>query len=112
MGKLKVSNMSFCMPGITHCEEHMNPIDLGYVCEECEEKRKLKDIDADKMFEELGYSKKQRNYKSGTVYEYECEDLKSIDFMCQEKSVKAWNIEITMQELKAINKKCEELGWI
>lgn len=24
------------MPGITHCEKHMNPIGLGQVCEDCE----------------------------------------------------------------------------
>ena len=67
---------------------------------------------ADKMFKELGYKKRQKNYKSGTVYEYEHEDLRNIDFMCKDKSVKVWNIGISMEELKAINKKCEELGWL
>ena len=36
--------MSFVVPGITHCEEHMNPIGLGYVCEECEKERNKKRI--------------------------------------------------------------------
>jgi len=68
--------------------------------------------EADKMFEELGYKKIQRNYRSGTVYEYEHEDLRSIDFICENEEVKVWNIGITMDELKAINKKVQELGWI
>lgn len=36
--------MSFVVPGLTHCEEHMNPIGLGYVCEECEKERNKKRI--------------------------------------------------------------------
>lgn len=69
-------------------------------------------MNADKMFEELGYKKIVRNYKSGRVYEYVTDELSCIDFMCEDKSVKVWNIGMSMQELKAINKKCEELGWI
>lgn len=36
--------MSFVVPGITHCEEHMNLIGLGYVCDECEKERNKKQI--------------------------------------------------------------------
>ena len=105
--------MSFCIPGITHCEEHGNPIDLGYVCEECEEKRKLKDIDADKMFEELGY--KRKLHKSYDAIRYHSTNG-TITFWVKDKEIsKNMYSEagyITMQELKAINKKIEELGWI
>ena len=68
--------------------------------------------EADEIFEALGYEKIQRNYRSGTVYEYVHEDLRSIDFICENKEVKVWNIGITMDELKAINKKVQELGWL
>lgn len=69
-------------------------------------------MEADKMFEELGYKKIVKKYKSGRVYEYVTDELRCIDFMCEDKSVKVWNIGMSMQELKAINKKCLELGWI
>ena len=85
--------------------------------EELNATRKLngvKELTADEMFERLGY------YKDfdGIVYEYrkECDgDLFKIDFWLEDKEVsknyyrEAGNI--TMQELKAINKKVWELGW-
>lgn len=72
--------------------------------------------EADKMLEELGYHKffgwkKYLEYKN-TV---DGADL-SITFWYADKTVsKDSNMRcgyITMQELKAINKKCLELGWI
>lgn len=112
--------MSFCMPGITHCEEHMNPIGLGYVCEECEEKRKLKGIDADKMFEELGYKRTENRLHNVARYK---KDDDNVIYFCEATSYSVADVHksgeycetcygITMQELKAINKKCEELEWI
>lgn len=71
--------------------------------------------EADKMFEELGYKKEDilnirganigtrfRNRKNGYVFSFYDENR------VFEKPYK----EITMEELKAINKKCEELGWL
>lgn len=70
------------------------------------------EVTADEMFKELGYEKKEHNYKTmGKVYEYENDDGRCIDFMCENKEIKIWNILIDMQELQAINKKVQELGW-
>jgi hypothetical protein len=74
-------------------------------------------MDADKMFEELGYTIKE-NVKlnlNRLVYK-DIENDTKISF-CEEYKVvlKTQGIfpnAISMQELKAINKKCEELGWI
>lgn len=69
----------------------------------------------DRMFEELGYKKEGilnirganigtrfRNRKNGHVFSFYDENR------VFEKPYE----EITMEELKAINKKCEELGWL
>ena len=70
---------------------------------------------ADEMFEKLGYYKDFDE----TTHEYrkECDgDLFEIDFWLEERKVSKNYYRdmgyITMQELKAINKKVEELGWI
>lgn len=67
---------------------------------------------ADKMFEELGY-KLIRETEIWIVYRGK---IKDIDFNKMSKSVEAESgmssEKITLQELKAINKKVEELGWI
>ena len=71
--------------------------------------------EADKMFEELGYYK---DFDEMThEYRKKCDgDLFEIDFWLDEKEVSKNYYRdagyITMQELQAINKKCEELGWI
>ena len=68
---------------------------------------------ADKMFEELGYKKKEHHYKTiGTTYEYENDDGRCIDFICEDEEIRIWNLRIDMQELQAINEKCKELGWL
>lgn len=68
--------------------------------------------EADKMFEELGYIKYESKYN---IY-YTAQFGTEIAFNKKDKDVtKYWGMEnqyIDMQELKAINKKCEELGWI
>lgn len=67
---------------------------------------------ADEMFEELGYTKFEGLYK----IEYKGEE-KSIEFdkryntVIVEKYVE-YKDYIEIQELQAINEKCEELGWI
>lgn len=71
--------------------------------------------EADKMFEKLGYYKDFDNI----THEYRKEkdgDLYKIDFWINEKTVSKNyyrdNGYITMEELKSINKKCVELGWL
>jgi hypothetical protein len=71
--------------------------------------------EADKMFEELGYEKYENDTE--VYYEYENEDIiYEITFYKQKKifskSVYRSYCPISMQELKAINKKCLELGWL
>lgn len=74
--------------------------------EELKATRILNGVDktADEMFEELGYKKKFNNY-------YEHDFGTTIEF---ENEYKEINIRgpIEIQGLQAINKKCEELGWI
>lgn len=70
---------------------------------------------ADELFEELGYKKvldderfikyRKRTNNDNIVMDKETKDfIKNFDF--------AYWKAINMQELQAINKKCEELGWI
>lgn len=72
---------------------------------------------ADKLLKELGYEKIIEN-KNIVQYEFEGFYMDDeIKFDIKGKTVlkeysDGESQEITMQELKAINKKCEELGWI
>lgn len=69
--------------------------------------------EADKMFEELGY--KKETHISRLIYKrinVEEEYEEDITFYHDNKTVNKFGKAITMQELKAINKKCEELGWV
>lgn len=78
-------------------------------CEGCAYNKKS----ADEMFEELGYEKEI----IGNGIEYYGAD-KEIDFLenvAGQMEKRIWIDDfhcITMEELKAINKKVEELGWI
>ena len=77
--------------------------------------------EADKMFEELGYIKESEYYYH--IPEREEESVgkftpkhKHIRFLKNSKeviceSLLQFSYEVNMQELKAINKKVEELGW-
>ena len=86
--------------------------------EELEATRRIngvKRLTADEMFEELGYYK---DFDDMT-HEYRKEkdgDLFGIDFFLEDKEVSKNYYRdmgyITMQELKAINKKVKELGWL
>ena len=78
---------------------------------------------ADKMFEELGYKKitehkfKEPEYGETTELILYRDDVQGLDIeFWNDKSLsKMCNYDvsyITMQELKAINLKCKELGWI
>lgn len=74
--------------------------------------------EADKLFEELGYKKEIIKsevsdevtimYIKNFVYEY---NSKIISFKIKKKIVEI-KYSLDMQELKAINLKCKELGWI
>lgn len=74
---------------------------------------------ADEMFKDLGYKKvdtptnfiyqNKKNNKEIRFYKiYKCVENSLIEFEEYEGN----SIFFTMQELQAINKKCEELGWI
>lgn len=83
------------------------------------EKEKPKKIsEADKLFEELGYKQQEDELfadysKRNEEYDF---DMDSITFNKNDKTFDAcsgYELKgITMQELKAINKKCLELGWL
>lgn len=80
--------------------------------EEIEATKKLQELSADEMFDELGYKISKNNNKE-IEFTY-CEE--TINFWLKEKEVSKdiyGSIDfITIDELKAINKKCKELGWI
>lgn len=67
--------------------------------------------DTDKMFEELGYKKIEGSeYYNKHYVEYKRDDT-VIEFWKDEEMINISNI-IGMQELKAINYMCKELGFI
>lgn len=63
---------------------------------------------AEEMFEKLGYKKVPLNSSECLYYERYDEHF-SFDLISKEIGV--CDYYITMEELKAINKQCEELGW-
>lgn len=68
---------------------------------------------ADEMFEELGYRKKETTWKEDNkkhFIEYNSNDTQ-IQFSLDTKHILITNI-LNINELQAINKKVEELGWI
>lgn len=72
---------------------------------------------ADEMFEELEYKKKNPDFIISRFWEqWKNENLeKTISFNTEYKIVDVTDENgygIAMQELQAINKKCQELGWI
>lgn len=93
--------------------------------EELEATKKLQEKTADKMFEELDYRKNED--ERVIIYDYiqyfnHFRTFKKISFYKLDKGISLYNYNITeemkidynltMQELKAINKKCKELGWL
>ena len=73
--------------------------------------------EANKLFDELGYKKIKENHDGWWTIIYNSDDL-SIEFTSDKeliitnKNINYENVILNMQELKAINKKCLELGWI
>ena len=80
--------------------------------------------EADKMFEELCYEKEENfelEYIRFRKYIFESEfqdiifDLKNNLINCARENMKHYmtiTTILSMQELKAINQKCKELGWL
>ena len=73
-----------------------------------------KEKTADEMFKELGY-KKENNPE--VEIKYIKDENHIIRFWKNSQSIikqseDGWYMSITMKELQAINKKCQELGWI
>lgn len=71
---------------------------------------------ADKLFEELEYKKvrdDERFIKYRKPYDNDCivMDKETKDFIKKNFDFAYWKA-VNMQELQAINKKCQELGWI
>lgn len=67
---------------------------------------------ADEMFEKLGYRKEKR-YTNAITY-FNCDEDYEISFDLNLETIDLdmFGGEISVRELKAINKKVEELGWI
>ena len=70
-------------------------------------------MSADEMFEELGYDRREELYGKSllTIKYYGFGNLPRIVFGENNKTVRT-SESITMELLQAINKKCEELGWL
>ena len=70
-------------------------------------------IEADKMFEQLGYEKEVRENLIVYINSHNGQDITfviSTQSVCADVGYECGHI--TMQELKAINKKVSELGWM
>ena len=68
------------------------------------------------MFKELGYIKIEENEKFVEYRKDNDTDIYEINFWKEDKTIsKNWYRDmgyISILELKAINKKCKELGWL
>lgn len=76
-----------------------------------------KEKTADEMFEKLGYKKKDLDFVFSRFWEeWENEEFaKTFSFNTEYQIIDITDENeygITIQELQAINKKCEEMGWI
>lgn len=78
---------------------------------EIEATKNMKEKTADEMFEELGL-KKIRNDNEAIIYDYSDNFGKLVEFSIKIKCIRADFFWFDMDVLKAINKKCEELGWL
>lgn len=67
-------------------------------------------MNAEEMFKKLGYQKVQL-ISSGWIYYERAGGDEYFGFDVIAKEIGVSNYFITMEELKAINKQCEELGW-
>lgn len=67
-------------------------------------------MNAEEMFKKLGYKKVELD-SSGYIEYERFKDDKHFNFDLITKKILVWWGGITVEELKAINKQCEELGW-
>ena len=75
----------------------------------------MKEKTADELLEELGYEKhSSKSHERFDLYSSDDEHLIRIAFNLRTKriAIHCYNKALNMQELQAINKKVEELGWI
>lgn len=77
----------------------------------------MKEKTADEMFKELGYKKREVYngylYTDDTGFNIKITNMRRIDLYYDSEEGKHENlIQLTFRELQAINKKCQELGWI
>lgn len=87
---------------------------MGVDNEELKATRKLREKTADVMFDELGFSKLSEVGNDIRITVYRKYNDKHIQFNHLVKKVMLTGKYqfFDMEELKAINKKCEELGWL
>lgn len=82
--------MSFCVPGITHCEKHFENISFDKVCSKCEEERRKEmnkpETNADKYNLTEEQVKNLIKYGSEMLNEI-CKKLNKIDFS---KCIEIW----------------------
>lgn len=72
----------------------------------------MKEKTADEMFEELGWNYKENHANGVSFYDDEDNEISIIDFNNYGRRININKFEgITIEELQAINKKVEELGW-
>mgnify|MGYP004646492957 CR=1 FL=1 len=74
-------------------------------------------MSADEMFKELGYKKLEVHngylYTDKTGFNIKITNMKRIDLYYDEDVEMYENLmQLTYRELQAINKKCQELGWL
>lgn len=69
---------------------------------------------ADEMFKKLGYTKENKTFgEDGKPYDiFYYDDFCNIQFSFDEEDIYISSTFLTMSELKAIIKKCNELGWL
>ena len=73
----------------------------------------MKEKTADEMFDELGWNYKENHANGVSFYDYEDNEISIIYYDDYDRRIIIDKFEgITMQELQAINKKVEKLGWI
>ena len=88
-------------------------IDINY-CPFCGRKLSEQNMCADEMFDELGYEKhSSKSHERFDLYSSDDEHLIRIAFNLRTKRIAIYcdNDALDIQELQAINKKVEELGW-
>lgn len=65
---------------------------------------------AREMFESLGYER-SKYYDRNLMIQYYDEEENQFVFWINEQEFSSSKFSFTVDELKAINKQCEELGW-